>query len=108
MLLLIQGSFGGHPGDFAVTISPDHGNITAISLKPCNIGQHPWSQSYPPAPGNNSRVITDWDPTNGVFVFEDKESIEHYGYSLTDGKQLWEAPRTNRHYTSTTTSWHNA
>ena len=92
MLLLTQGGFGGHPGDFAVTISPDNGNITAISLKPSTLGNISWSQSYPPAPGNNSRVITDWDVTNGVFVFEDKESIKHYGYSLTDGKQLWEAP----------------
>jgi hypothetical protein len=91
-MLLTQGGFGGHPGDFAVTVTADNGNITAISLKPETLGNISWSQSYAPAPGNNSRVITDWDVTNGVFVFEDKESIKHYGYSLTDGKQLWEAP----------------
>ena len=91
-MLLTQGGFGGHPGDFAVTVTADYGNITAISLKPTTLGKISWSQSYAPAPGNNSRVITDWDVTNGVFVFEDKESIKHYGYSLTDGKQIWEAP----------------
>jgi len=92
-LLLIQGGFGGHPGDFSVTVSPDPGNITAINIKPNSEGQVLWSNSYPPAPGNNSRVITDWDPTNDIFVFSDKESIKHYGFSLSTGKQVWVADR---------------
>ena len=52
-----------------------------------------WSQTYQNAPGNNSRVITDWDPANDIFVFEDKESIIHYGYSLSNGQQVWQAER---------------
>jgi len=91
MMLLTQGGFGGHPGDFAVTVTADNGNITAINLKPASRGSTLWSQSYPPAPGNNSRVITDWDVNNGIFIFSDKESIKHYGYSLTDGRQVWQA-----------------
>ena len=92
-LLLIQGGFGGHPGDFNVQVNPDYGNITAINLKAGLIGQVLWTGSYPNAPGNNSRVITDWDPSNNVFVFEDKESIVHYGFSLSDGKQIWQADK---------------
>ena len=61
-MLLIQGGFGGHPGDFNVQVNPDYGNITAINLKPGMVGQVLWTASYPNAPGNNSRVITDWDP----------------------------------------------
>jgi hypothetical protein len=92
-LLLIQGGFGGHPGDFNVQVNPDYGNITAINLKPGLVGQVLWTANYPNAPGNNSRVITDWDPANNIFIFEDKESIEHFGYSLTDGTQVWKAER---------------
>ncbi len=92
-LVLTQGTFGGHPGDFAVTVSLDSANITTLSLKPSTLGNSSWTANYPPAPGNNSRVITDWDPVNNVFVFSDKESIKHYGYSLTDGKQIWEADK---------------
>jgi hypothetical protein len=88
-LLLVQGTFGGHPGDYFATVTDNPANITAISLKPGSIGQVLWSKTYQPATGNNTRLITDWDPANGVFVFGDKESMLHYGYSLTDGSQLW-------------------
>lgn len=88
-LLLIQGSFGGHPGDYLATVSTDPGNITAISLKTQTCGNISWAQTYQPAPGNNTRAIMDWDVANGVFVFEDKESLTHYGYSLTTGQYLW-------------------
>jgi len=92
-MLLIQGGFGGHPGDFNVQVNPDYGNITAVNLKPGMVGQVLWTANYPNAPGNNSRVITDWDPEAGIFVFEDKESIEHFGYSLTNGQQIWKAEK---------------
>jgi outer membrane protein assembly factor BamB len=93
MILLTQGTFGGHPGDYLATVSTDPGNITAINIKADTTGKASgnmlWTSTYQPAPGNNSRVITDWDITNGVFVFEDKETFLHYGYSLTDGSYLW-------------------
>ncbi len=92
-IVLTQGGFGGHPGDYSVTVNPDPANVTCISLKPETRGSTIFAATYPNAPGNNSRVITDWDPVNNIFVFEDKESIIHYGYSLTNGQQLWSAPR---------------
>ena len=89
MLLLTQGSFGGHPGDYGATITTDPGNITAISLKDNSAGNVLWSKTYQPEPGNNTRLITEWDPDNGVFIFADKETMTHSGYSLDNGNQLW-------------------
>jgi hypothetical protein len=91
MMLLVQGTFGGHAGEGlgATPISTDPANITAISLRPGTIGQVLWTKTYQPAPGNNTRMIVCWDPSNGVFVFGDKESFTFYGYSLADGSQLW-------------------
>ncbi len=89
MLLLTQGSFGGHPGDYGATITTDPGNITAISLKDNSVGSVLWSKTYQPEPGNNTRLITEWDPDNGVFIFADKETMTHSGYSLDNGNQLW-------------------
>jgi outer membrane protein assembly factor BamB len=89
MALLIQGTFGGHVSDFGATVTSDPANITAISLNPQTIGNVLWRQSYPQAPGNNTRTICSWDPTNAVFIFEDKESMTHYGYDLSNGQLLW-------------------
>jgi hypothetical protein len=89
VLLLTQGTFGGHISDSGATVTSDPGNITAISLKPNEIGRVIWTQTYQPAPGNNTRFISAWDPTNGVFVFSDKESFANWGYSLTTGQYMW-------------------
>ncbi len=89
MLLLTQGTFGGHPGDYYATVSANPANITAVNLKTGQVGNVMWTKTYQPAPGNNTRLITDWDPSNGVFIFADKETMLHYGYSLADGSQLW-------------------
>ena len=89
MLLLTQGTFGGKPGDYYATVSAYPANITAVNLKTGQVGNAMWTKTYQPAPGNNTRLITDWDPSNGVFIFADKETMLHYGYSLADGSQLW-------------------
>jgi outer membrane protein assembly factor BamB len=89
MMLLTQGTFGGHVSESGATVTTDPGNITAISLKPNTLGQVLWTKTYPPAPGNNTRFLVDWDPDNGVFIFTDKESFERWGYSLKDGSLLW-------------------
>ena len=89
MMLLTQGSFGGHPGDYGATITTDPGNITAISLQSGSTGHVLWSQTYQPEPRNNTRLITEWDPDNGVFIFADKETMTHSGYSLDNGNKLW-------------------
>ncbi len=88
-VLLMQGGLGGRPGDFYAVVSTDPGNITCVNLNPNNRGQILWSKTYQPAPGNNSRMITDWDPDAGIFTTCDKESITHDGWSLTDGSHIW-------------------
>ena len=89
MALLIQGTFGGHLSDFGATVTTDPANITAISLNPNTLGQTMWKQTYPQEPGNNTRTICGWDPTTGVFIFEDKESMTHSAFSLTNGQIVW-------------------
>jgi outer membrane protein assembly factor BamB len=100
MMLLVQGTFGGHPGDYGATVSTDPANITAISLKPGTIGTVLWTQTYQPAPGNVTRLIVAWDPSNGVFVFGDKETMVFYGYSLASGSQLWGPTKLTNDFTT--------
>ncbi len=92
MALMIQGSFGMH-ADMSATITAsmtfDPSNITAISLKPQSLGQTLWSKSYPVAPGNVTRTLVGWDPNTGIFMFEDKETFAHWGYSLSTGNYVW-------------------
>jgi hypothetical protein len=91
-MVLVQGTFGDHAG-FAGTITAamttDPANVTAISLNPQTRGNALWAKSFDQAPGNVTRTIADWDPTNNVFIFEDKETFVHYGYSLTTGERVW-------------------
>ena len=87
--LMIQGTFGGHPGDMSAVVTTNPANITAISLNPNTLGQTLWTQTYPQAPDNNTRFLSAWDPTNGVFTFWDKESLDLYGYSTATGNLLW-------------------
>ena len=82
LMLLTQGSFGAR-GNW------DGVNVTAVSLKPETRGSILWKHYYAAAPGNVSRSIVTWDPDNNVFITEDKETMVHYAFSLTDGSQLW-------------------
>ena len=86
MMLLTQGSLGARG-------SWDGENITAIGLctdtNNYNLGQTLWTKFYPAAPGNVSRSIVAWDVDAGVFCCEDTQTMVHYGFSLTDGSQLW-------------------
>ena len=82
IVLLRQGNLGAL-GNWAGA------NITAISLKPESRGQILWTKNYPAAPGNVTRGFVAWDPNNGVFVTEDKETMVLNGWSLTNGEKLW-------------------
>lgn len=82
IMLLSQGTLGGL-GDSAGA------NYTAVSLKPESRGTLLWTKHYDAAPGNVSRSIVAWDPNAGVFVTRDFETMEYFGFSLTDGRQLW-------------------
>ena len=84
VLLLQQGSFGTGPRDNGLGA-----NVTAVSLKPNQIGNILWTKYYAPAPENVTRKIIAIDPVVGVFVTEDKETLRLTGYSLTDGSQVW-------------------
>jgi hypothetical protein len=86
---MIQGTFGGHVGDMAATITTNPGNITAISLNPATLGQVLWTQTYQPAAGNLTRLISGFDPSTGIFTFTDKENFANWGFSLATGKNVW-------------------
>ncbi|MBT0158716.1 PQQ-like beta-propeller repeat protein, partial [Candidatus Bathyarchaeota archaeon A05DMB-2] len=83
ILLLTQGTFGS-PREQGTGV-----NITAISLKPGNIGTILWSDYYPPAPNNCTRKIMAISEEAGVFVMEDKETLRLTAFSLANGKQVW-------------------
>jgi hypothetical protein len=91
IMLLVQGGFGGHPGDFSAVLTTAGANITALNLNASKgaVGQVLWTKYYPPAPGNNTRGIEGWDPNAGVFIFWDKENKVISGYSLANGDKLW-------------------
>ena len=91
MLLLTQGTFGGHPGDFSAVPTTDDANITAVNLNVTKgaRGNIMWTERYPQAPNNNTRFLECWDTDAGVFIFWDKEDKVIYGYSLANGDRLW-------------------
>ena len=89
IMLLVQGSFGGHPTATFGTVSIEGANVTAISLNPNSRGQVLWTKHFDPAEGNATRALANWDPERGVFILYDKEPRTISGYSLTNGEKLW-------------------
>jgi outer membrane protein assembly factor BamB len=64
----------------------------AISDKPASRGQLLWLKNYPAPSGNLSRSTlsgTPVDPVNRVFMMNDLETMQLYGYSLDSGDQVW-------------------
>ena len=88
-LVAVQGTFGGHPGDYTAVTTTNPANITVISMKPESRGNVMWTKSFEQAEGNNTRTMAAWDPDSGVFVFAEKESMTHTAYSLADGSLAW-------------------
>ena len=90
IMLLIQGVAGAHPFDTYAGTSwgASPANITAISLKPQSLGQILWTKTYSP-PESNSRYLTTWDPSAGIFIFKDRHLMDIYAYSLTTGEKVW-------------------
>ena len=89
IMLLVQGSFGGHPTAPFATVSLEGANVTAISLNPNSRGQVLWTKHFEPAEGNVTRGLANWDPQRGVFILYDKETTTMAGYSLTNGEKIW-------------------
>ena len=89
IMLLVQGSFGGHPTAPFGVVSLNGANLTAVSLKPNERGRVLWTKFFPPAEGNVTRSLDNWDPERGVFILGDKETMVLHGYSLATGERLW-------------------
>ena len=96
IILLMQGYFGTHPGDYGGTVSTGGADIKAVNLDTTKgaIGNILWSKHYPQAPGNNTRGIQGWDTDAGIFIFWDKESLELAGVSLVNGDEVWRTTNT--------------
>jgi hypothetical protein len=87
--LLVQGNFGGRQ-DTYYGGNQLGANVTYISLKPdSTMGTVQWTKYFPPAANNVTRNLVAVDYSSGVFIFEDQETLVHWGYSLTDGNKLW-------------------
>jgi hypothetical protein len=71
--------------------NPTGATLTCISINPATKGQILWTKFYDQAPNNVTRVIIGVDDAAGVFVTEDKETLDFNGYSLTNGDHLWTA-----------------
>ncbi len=87
-LLLTQGSFGGRQ-DTYYGGNWFGANITCISTKPDSMGQVLWAKHFDAPPGNVTRDLVALDQENGVFIFEDRETQTHTGYSLETGNKMW-------------------
>ena len=93
-LVVVQGTFGGHPGDYTATTTTNPANISVIDIKvnPTTgmpSGNSLWTKSFEQAAGNNTRTMAAWDPDAGVFIFAEKESMTHTAYSLNTGDLVW-------------------
>ncbi|MCW4003766.1 MAG: PQQ-binding-like beta-propeller repeat protein [Candidatus Bathyarchaeota archaeon] len=87
-LILTQGNFGGRTDNY-YNRNWYGANMTVISTKPESMGQVLWSKHFDAAPGNVTRDLVAIDQKNGIFVFEDKETMVHYGYDLKTGNKIW-------------------
>ena len=69
-------------------------NVTAISLKPESRGSIMWQKTINSDGTYVTEALQTWDPEAGVFVTYNRETLQYYGFSLTDGSKLW-GPITN-------------
>jgi hypothetical protein len=69
--------------------TPDPYTFWAISLKPESRGNLLWIKNYNAPSGNLTLEQSAADPINRVFTLYVKETGQFYGYSMTDGSQLW-------------------
>jgi len=84
ILLLTQGRFGTGP-----RTEGDGANVTAINLKPGSVGAVLWSKYYPEPSNDVTRLLIAIDAEAGVFVTEDKETMELTSFSLANGNEVW-------------------
>jgi len=63
--------------------------LWAISLKPATRGQLLWIKNYTAPAGNYTVLVGPVDPDTGIFTMEYRETMQYFGYSLTNGEQVW-------------------
>ena len=80
-----QPTFGG----VADGPSTSYATFWAISLNPSTMGQLLWMKDINAPPGNITMQLGTVDPVNNVFFISTRETMQWYGYSLTDGSKLW-------------------
>jgi outer membrane protein assembly factor BamB len=73
--------------------TPNPFTFWAVSLNPSSLGKLLWIENYTPPHGPNGENVTlltgPADPESGVFTMYEKETMQWYGYSLTNGSFLW-------------------
>ena len=71
--------------------TPNPWTAWALSLNPATRGQLLFIQNYTAPPGNDTLRMQSFDPLNHVFIMQERETFEYYGYSATNGTLLWQA-----------------
>jgi hypothetical protein len=91
MLLCLSGYLPSAPS--TVFSSPHTTPYTyfAVNLDEANgaIGKVLWKNTVSPPSGNVTVTFTGADPTTGVFIEYNAETIQWVGYSLEDGHKIW-------------------
>jgi hypothetical protein len=83
-IVLTQGSMGTGPRAVETGM-----NMTVVSIDPASFGTVSMTKSYQPTGKSVTRTIIAVDTSTGVFVTEDKETLELNGFSLSNGNLLW-------------------
>ena len=78
MMLLIQGNFGGHVSNFSPAVTFLSNKHFSHKPKTEHIGQVLWTQSYPQAPNNDTRLLPAWDQSTECLSSKTKR-IWHNG-----------------------------
>ncbi|MCW4045385.1 MAG: hypothetical protein NWE94_07715 [Candidatus Bathyarchaeota archaeon] len=67
------------------------GHFWCLSLKPGQVGTLMWNITFTPpsSAGNTTVSLTGVYPEYGVFLFEDRNRLLRWGYSLDTGQLLW-------------------
>jgi len=83
----IIGGTAGRNNEQGVT----QGHLWCLSLKPGQQGILMWNITFTPpsSAGNTTVSMTGVYPEDGVFLFEDRNRLLRWGYSLETGQQLW-------------------
>jgi hypothetical protein len=91
MLLCMNGSYPSTGGMMGSAASSAPYTYFAVNLDKSKsaVGSVLWMKTYNAPAGNITVSFSGADPTVGVFVENNKETIKYVGYSMTTGEKLW-------------------